>query len=123
MCFTTVDTTPLAQQVKKPCNSWAKNLNTSWSTFGVTTAGEWSLAINDCGLWVNGVGAGTRYEGTLSSYSGTTGDDPNGCKTWTEYADWTDETKGYLKQIALSSMDALQVRCVSDPIKGTWLTL
>ncbi|KAG8984018.1 hypothetical protein FRB90_005618 [Tulasnella sp. 427] len=109
MCFTTVDTTPLAQQAKKPCRQWAAETNTSWTNFGVTTAGEWSLAINDCGRWINGVGAGTRYEGTLTGYSGTTGGDgPNGCLAWNNYEDWDDDTKTGLKNVALSSMDALQ---------------
>ncbi|KAG9044880.1 hypothetical protein FS837_007377 [Tulasnella sp. UAMH 9824] len=109
MCFTGVDTTPLAQQIRKPCRSWAAETNTSWSEFGVTTAGEWSLAINDCGRWINGVGAGTRYEGTLNGYSGTTGGDgPQGCLAWNDWEKWDDTTKANLKEVALSSMDALQ---------------
>ncbi|KAG8905076.1 hypothetical protein FRB99_000724 [Tulasnella sp. 403] len=108
MCFSDADSTPLAQKVQRPCTSWAAEYNTSWSSFGVTTAGEWSLAINDCGLWVNGVNAGTRWEGTLSGYSGPTGGDPSGCQDWNNWQTWTPDIKTNLKGVALSSMDALQ---------------
>lgn len=77
----------------------------------MTTAGEWSLAINDCGYWINGVGSGTRYEGTLAGYKGTIGNDgPNGCDGWDNFEAWDDARKEDFKQLALSSMDALQVR-------------
>lgn len=46
-------------------------MNTSMSSgLGFTAAGEWSNAINDCGLFVNGVGLGTRYEGTYAGSNG-----------------------------------------------------
>lgn len=67
MCFTDQDPSPISSQHQKPCDSWSKSFNTSWSNFGVTTAGEWSLAVNDCGLWVNGVGAGMSTKHVLSS--------------------------------------------------------
>lgn len=110
MCFGPPDPSPLSQQVTRPCDSWANNFNTSWNAFGVTTAGEWSLAWNDCGYWVNGVGAGSRWAGTLSSYGGASGGDPNGCDDWNNWQAWTQDTKDDLKQMALASMDALQVR-------------
>lgn len=64
------------QQVLKPCLAWASNMNNSMNSgMGFTAAGEWSNAINDCGLNVNGVGLGTRYEGTFPGFSGQgTGD-------------------------------------------------
>ncbi|KAG9009474.1 hypothetical protein FRB94_014241 [Tulasnella sp. JGI-2019a] len=106
LAFTTQDPSPVSSQTQKPCNAWGKSVNASWSSFGVTTAGEWALAINDCGLWVNGVGDGTRWEGTYAGYSGPTGDVP--CSTWNDWASWDQTTKDSLKQFALSSMDALQ---------------
>jgi hypothetical protein len=42
---TSIDITSFINQ---PCESWAPMMITSWSTFGVTTAGEWSLGFNDC---------------------------------------------------------------------------
>ncbi|KAG8978783.1 hypothetical protein FRB93_010872 [Tulasnella sp. JGI-2019a] len=106
--FTNVDPTPLAQQLKKPCTAWSKAINASWSSFGVTTAGEFSLAINDCGLYLNGVGAGARWDGTKAGYTGPTGGDPNGCTDWNDWQSWNDTRKGDLKQYVLASMDALQ---------------
>ena len=39
--------------------------------FGLTISGEWSLAINDCGQYLNDVGNGSPYEGTwLDPYTG-----------------------------------------------------
>ncbi|KAG8878635.1 hypothetical protein FRB98_006024 [Tulasnella sp. 332] len=109
MCFVDQDPSPISSQHTKPCDYWADNFNTSWTKFGVTTAGEWSLAINDCGYWVNGVGAGSRWAGTLSGFSGTTGGDgASGCDTWNDWQTWDDTRKADLQAIALASMDALQ---------------
>ncbi|KAG8874497.1 hypothetical protein FRB97_005864 [Tulasnella sp. 331] len=109
MCFTDQDPSPISTQLQKPCDSWADSFNTSWSSFGVTTAGEWSLAVNDCGYWVNGVGAGTRWEGTFYSWSGTTGNEGiHGCDSWNDWQSWNDTLKADFQQIALASMDALQ---------------
>lgn len=33
-------------------------------------AGEWSLAINDCGKWVNNIGNGQRFDGTYFNPDG-----------------------------------------------------
>lgn len=41
----------LAVQLLKPCSFWG-TLNDTLTNFGVAIAGEWSLAINDCGLCV-----------------------------------------------------------------------
>ncbi|EJF57265.1 glycoside hydrolase [Dichomitus squalens LYAD-421 SS1] len=75
------------------CNSWGKSLNDSRSAFGVTMAGEFSNAINDCGLYVNGVGGSARYGA--------------GCEYWQDASGWSDETKQGLLNFALASMDAL----------------
>ena len=77
------------------------------SSFGFTTAGEFSNAINDCGLFVNGVNLGTRFEGNYSV--GGPWPRIGSCEPWTDYATWTPSMKNDIKQFALSSMDALQV--------------
>jgi len=38
-----------------PCGLWGGLVNTSMVAFGMTTAGEFSNTVTDCGLWVNGV--------------------------------------------------------------------
>ncbi|KAI0753525.1 glycoside hydrolase [Daedaleopsis nitida] len=83
---------------KQACQSWADDMNTSRSTFGVTIAGEFSNAMNDCGLFVDGISptgqpGGARY-----------GPD---CDYWEDAAGWSDATKQGLLQFALASMDAL----------------
>jgi hypothetical protein len=66
----------------------------SRTTFGVTIAGEWSVALNDCGLFVTGVQA-------TSSFTG-------GCTLWQDSSNWTDGMKAGLMQVALASMDSLR---------------
>jgi len=87
-----------------PCTSWGGGVNTSMGAFGLTTAGEFSNAVTDCGLYLNNVGGGSRYEGT---YTGSTrvGD----CSTWTDWQNYDSTMKTSIRQFALASMDALQV--------------
>ena len=73
--------------------------------FGLTIAGEFSNAINDCGLYVNGVNIGTRYEGTYPGTTARTGD----CAPWVAWKNWDQTLKAGINQFALASMDALQV--------------
>ena len=70
-------------------------MNQSSEQFGVSIAGEFSNAINDCGLWVNGVGSGAH------SYGGE-------CSYWMDHTQWNQTIKDGLKEFALASMDALQ---------------
>ncbi|TFY74858.1 hypothetical protein EWM64_g9153 [Hericium alpestre] len=104
LCFYTQSKDTMAQQVKAPCN-WGATVNGSLAAFGLTAAGEFSNAVTDCGLYVNGVGLGTRYEGTY-----TPGDWPRigSCTPWTDWQNWDQAMKDDIKQFALSSMDALQ---------------
>ncbi|KAI0768688.1 glycoside hydrolase [Trametes elegans] len=78
---------------KQACDAWGGNMNTSRQNFGLTLAGEFSNAINDCGLWVVGVGINPNY-----------GPD---CGYWQDAAGWSDATKQGLLNYALASMDAL----------------
>ncbi|KAL6304109.1 glycoside hydrolase [Sparassis latifolia] len=74
------------------CNAY--DTNTSQSAFGVTVSGEFSSAINDCGLWINGIGGEPRY---------------NNCTPWNDYRTWTDEMKTGVKQFTMAQMDAMHV--------------
>lgn len=65
----------------------------SRKAFGVTVAGEFSNALNDCGLYVVGVNQGAKY-----------GMD---CDYWMDASGWSDATKQGLRNFALASMDAL----------------
>jgi glucan 1,3-beta-glucosidase len=39
------DVTPY---ISAPCSDWGDLINGTQNSFGVTTAGEWSLGFNDC---------------------------------------------------------------------------
>lgn len=52
------------------CNGWAQQTSASMnpdSGFGTFLCGEWSQADTDCATYLNNVGAGTRWEGTLNT--------------------------------------------------------
>lgn len=107
LAFATVDRTPFGDQSEIPCQSWAVEMNSSWTDFGVSLAGEFSLAVNDCGLYVNGVGVGTRWEGTVG------GDAVRGdCTEWKDWSGWTQQRKDDFKALALRSFDGLGVSVV-----------
>ncbi|KAF8182287.1 exo-beta-1,3-glucanase [Pholiota molesta] len=88
----TGDTSPIDEMAAKPCG-WAIATNRSQSVFGVTLGGEFSTAINSCGLWLNGISS------TPSS--------PN-CSTWDNWSAYSSATVASLQSVTLASMDALQ---------------
>ena len=104
ICFGGQSSAPYSARLTVPCDTWGSDVNNSMTAFGLTTAGEWSNAINDCGLWVNGVNDGTRYEGTFAG-AAYTGD----CTEWVDWQNWDDSFKADVEQFALASMSALQV--------------
>ncbi|KIK51604.1 glycoside hydrolase family 5 protein [Collybiopsis luxurians FD-317 M1] len=73
--------------------SWAIATNQSSKAFGVTLGGEFSTAINDCGLWLSGIGSQST--------------NPQ-CPTWDDWAAYNGSTIASLKQVTLATMDALQ---------------
>ncbi|CAE7188143.1 unnamed protein product [Rhizoctonia solani] len=101
----TLDSSPLAQQVTRPCTRWGARFNTTMDDYGFAAAGEWSLAFNDCGLYLNGASSGARYDGTLSTYKGPR---IGSCDPWIDASEWSDAVKDNLKQFALAHMDAFQ---------------
>ncbi|PPR05392.1 hypothetical protein CVT24_008006 [Panaeolus cyanescens] len=87
------DTTSTPDQLAlKPCG-WAVATNQSQKVFGVTLGGEFSSAINNCGLWLNGIGSTPNF--------------PN-CDHWDNWAGYTPSVIASLKNVTLASMDALQ---------------
>jgi len=100
-----LDSSPLAQQVKRPCARWASRFNGTLDVYGFAAAGEWSLAFNDCGLYLNGASSGYRYDGTLSTYNGPR---IGSCAPWMDSTNWSADVKANLKTFALASMDAMQ---------------
>ncbi|CAE6415024.1 unnamed protein product [Rhizoctonia solani] len=107
LAFGGVGNDPLNEQVLKPCQAWASNVNNSMKNFGFIAAGEWSNAMNDCGLNVNGVDLGTRYEGTYIGFAGR-GLGAGACDQWTDYQKWDATTRAAVREFNMASMDALQ---------------
>ncbi|KIY53213.1 glycoside hydrolase [Fistulina hepatica ATCC 64428] len=74
------------------CDAWADSFNTSRSAFGVTVAGEFSCATNNCGLFLNGVGG-------ISSYGGD-------CSFWEDASQWNASVIAGLQEFSRAQMDA-----------------
>lgn len=102
----------LTSFIPQPCTSWAADVNTTQQQFGIYTAGEFSAAINDCGLFVNGIP--DRHDvrllrsrcafadlASLFQYTG-------GCDQWDKWENWDQTTKDNLKAFMLTSMESLQ---------------
>jgi len=104
MCFEEQLDLPMGQYDRQACERWGKMFNTSMSDFGLTVSGEFSLAVSDCGLFLTGVGKGTRYEGTFPGVWPVKGS----CEKYTDWQNFSDEMKAGMKALALTSMDALQ---------------
>ncbi|KAI0825018.1 glycoside hydrolase [Trametes gibbosa] len=92
-------------KANQACDAWATGQNTSMKTFGMTHVGEWSLGINDCGKYLNGVGLGTRYDGTFTSGNWP---DVGDCTEYTDYTKYNAKWKADMTNFALQSMSALQ---------------
>jgi glucan 1,3-beta-glucosidase len=107
LCFGGQSAATMDTYANTPCNAWGNLMNTSLAAFGLTGAGEWSNAVTDCGLWVNGVGLGTRYEG---NYTASPGGRVGSCLPWTDWENYSPTMKNSIKVFAEASMDALQVR-------------
>ncbi|KAI0093572.1 glycoside hydrolase superfamily [Irpex rosettiformis] len=105
VCFNGQSTDGYDTRATQPCTSWGANQNQSMASNGLTAAGEFSNAINDCGLYVNGVNLGTRYEG---NYTGGPWPRQGSCEPWTDWQSWTPAMKKDIMNFALASMDALQ---------------
>jgi len=105
LCFNGQSSASMSTYAQTPCTTWGGLVNTSRGAFGYTIAGEFSNAVTDCGLFLNGVDLGSRYEGTY-----TTGVWPpiGNCSTWTDYENYDNATKAAILQFTLASMDALQ---------------
>ncbi|SGY89872.1 BQ5605_C039g11774 [Microbotryum silenes-dioicae] len=112
LCFATPNNDGLSYQAAKPCSYWASEMNQTAKDFGLAIAGEWSLAINDCGKWLNNVGNGNRYDGTyyIPNTDATTPQYASigSCDPWNDYASWNSSIKQGLNLVATGHMSALR---------------
>ncbi|CAD6570986.1 MAG: hypothetical protein TREMPRED_000085 [Tremellales sp. Tagirdzhanova-0007] len=105
LVFGNQSTASLDAIAKFPCQYWGEATNVTSQTWGLNIAGEWSAASNDCGLWVNDVGVGSRYDGSYKGYNGPT---PGSCAYWNDYTLWNQSTKADILHFVEGSMDAFQ---------------
>ncbi len=103
MAFGTPSDSSMSTFANTPC-TWAGEVNATMGAFGLTTAGEFSNAVNGGALYLNGIGSGSRYDRT---YGG--GARVGSCTPWNDYESYDATMKSNIRQLALSSMDALQV--------------
>lgn len=103
--FNAQSTAPIISYAPQACSVWGPLINGSMAAVGMTIAGEFSLATNDCGLYVNGVNLGTRYEGT---FPGGPTVATGSCEPWDDWESYTEDTKQQLYEFAIASMDSLQ---------------
>ncbi|KXN71889.1 glycoside hydrolase family 5 protein [Conidiobolus coronatus NRRL 28638] len=99
---------PLADQVSFPCKSWKPDFIESDSKFGWTMCGEFSVATNDCGYWLNGVGLGARYEGTYQLEPGPAACPTCTCKNDGDYKSFSTDKKNLLLRFMELQMDAFE---------------
>jgi len=89
--------------ITRPCQWWSGAVNTTYNEFGFALGGEWSLATNDCGQYLNGVGLGARYDG---SYEGSTR--VGSCDPFTDASRFSDAYKLQLRQLMRSYQDGIR---------------
>ncbi|GAA6035435.1 hypothetical protein JCM8097_000253 [Rhodosporidiobolus ruineniae] len=111
LCFDVPNNWGLGYQASLPCTYWAEYMNVTTNQFGLTMGAEWSLAVNDCGKWLNNVGNGARYDGTYYNPSNKTAPQYEAvgtCDDWINWESWSQETKDGLSGVASAHMDALR---------------
>ncbi|KAF8429655.1 glycoside hydrolase superfamily [Tirmania nivea] len=108
-------------KVQFACKAWGAQLRQSMDPktgFGPTMVGEWGQADTDCTQYLNNVGVGTRWEGTLKYGANDpanvlTPTCPNkfqcSCTKANETPDkYSDEYRLFLKTFAIAQMDAFE---------------
>jgi glucan 1,3-beta-glucosidase len=107
LCFNGQSSAPIGTFAAQACSTWGGLMNTSMSAFGLTAAGEFSNAVNDCGTFLNGVNLGNRYDGTYVNE----GPWPvvGSCTPWNDWQSYNQTMKTGLMSFVVSSMSALQV--------------
>jgi len=108
ICFGTPQTNDWAQNIPRPCNSFANDIDKALTFNGMAMAGEFSVAVNDCSLYLNNVGQGSRFDGSYIYPNGTGGDVYGDCDPWNDWENYNKTTKDNLKDFALVQMDSLR---------------
>jgi glucan 1,3-beta-glucosidase len=89
----------IQQHVDSACTlGWETRNETLWRIVG-----EWSGALTDCSLWLNGVGRGARYSGDYdnSPYIGS-------CNGRDNITTWSEQDKQNVRRFVEAQMDAYE---------------
>ncbi|CAG8461457.1 8455_t:CDS:2 [Ambispora leptoticha] len=82
-----------------PCAIWGNALAQSTVDFGLTITGEWTVSIDDCATYLNGVGNSAKYEGACSNCT---------CVGASDYKNWSADKKAFYLQFASAQIDAFE---------------
>ncbi|EGG13121.1 family 5 glycoside hydrolase, partial [Melampsora larici-populina 98AG31] len=109
LCFGSQNNDSLETNSFKPCKQWSAHQNFTMDSFGLAIAGEWSLAVNDCGIFVNNVGSGSRFDGTYPSPSSPDPKIPKigDCSYWNDHRKWTKSSKDSFIELGKTTQDSL----------------
>ncbi|KAF9190558.1 hypothetical protein BGZ51_008496 [Haplosporangium sp. Z 767] len=93
-------------QLQFACQNWGSDMVTSTEDFGPTIVGEFSVAVNDCAKYLNGVGMGYRWDGT---FDGTPPKSPNStCTNENTASTYDAEYKKFLSDYFNAQIDAFE---------------
>ncbi|KAF9939560.1 hypothetical protein BGZ65_010142 [Modicella reniformis] len=93
-------------QIKFVCEQWGADSIRSTRTFGPTMVGEFSVAVNDCAQYLNGIGTGSRWEGTFpDKKSGPTN---KTCANENDASSYSVEYKTFLARFFNAQLDAFE---------------
>lgn len=104
ICFTP-PFPPRSQLPVSACNDFQANTDQGLTQFGMLIAGEFSLANNDCGLFLNGPFQGVRYDGSWASgqYNSS-----GSCVPFDDWENYNASTKQTMLDGAVAQMSAFQ---------------
>ncbi|KAF9412056.1 hypothetical protein BGZ94_001159 [Podila epigama] len=94
-------------QLKFACETWGSDMTASVAEFGSTMVGEFSVAVNDCATYLNGIGSGTRWEGTFNGGAPPKSPDAN-CAKENNASTYSDEYKLFLKNFFSAQIEAYE---------------
>jgi glucan 1,3-beta-glucosidase len=94
-------------QLKFVCQSWGSLIATSIKAFGPTMVGEFSVAVNDCSAYLNGINAGARWDGNFGNKTYRHSPDST-CDGKNDASTYSYEYKAFLKQLFLAQLEAYE---------------
>jgi glucan 1,3-beta-glucosidase len=89
------------QQIETVCNWGTSSLNEAhWNIVG-----EWSAALTDCALWLNGVGRGARWSGDYDNCPYI-----DSCASYINISQWPQDYVNNVRRYIEAQLDAFELR-------------